>query len=185
MVLLTWLMFLASALVACGALPTFTSTFLPVWMGAGSSAPGGVPLAGPSTLSGSAPPAGSPLASGLESPGDIAALATASGSSGVVSSAGMLGMRRRIFHQWDADGDDRLSLAEYEAGVLGWLKPPPRPSELPGIESQVRARFAKLDVDGDGYLSEAEFRLPIRGGRIVRGSSPPRDDVTWTDFRST
>ena len=130
-----------------------------------------IPLAG--TLLG--PLSSSPSAStgtALSSVADSGA-APSVGPIFVAEGGGMLGMRLRVFHRWDTDGDDRLSFDEYRAGVLSMLKPPPTAAESPGIEAQIRSRFDKLDTDGDGYLSESEFRLPIRGGRIIRSTPAP------------
>ncbi len=134
-----------------------------------------IPLA--SSLLGAPPaprPASVPASDGLaQSAVPTVPDALSSGPLYLAEGGAMHGMRLRVFHRWDTDGDDRLSFDEYRAGVLSMLKPPPTQVEMPGIEAQIRARFAKLDTDGDGYLSESEFRLPIRGGRILRSTPSP------------
>jgi N-acetylgalactosamine-6-sulfatase len=51
--------------------------------------------------------------------------------------------RPKIFGQWDADKDGRLSFEEYKAGF--------------GRKDDAGQRFKKFDTDGDGVLSGEEF----------------------------
>ncbi|WP_208297533.1 EF-hand domain-containing protein [Actinophytocola oryzae] len=52
-----------------------------------------------------------------------------------------------MFAAIDADGDGRISAAEYRELIETWN----------GVPTDTDEVFAELDLDGDGYLSEAEF----------------------------
>jgi Ca2+-binding EF-hand superfamily protein len=52
-----------------------------------------------------------------------------------------------LFDAVDADGDQRISAAEYRELIETWT----------GVPTDTDAIFALLDLDGDGYLSVEEF----------------------------
>jgi len=52
-----------------------------------------------------------------------------------------------LFQAIDADGDGRISAAEYRELIETWN----------GVETDTDEVFALLDLDGDGHLSEDEF----------------------------
>ena len=63
--------------------------------------------------------------------------------SGAKDSAVTPEVRAKAFNRWDADKDDVLTLAEYQAGLKG--------------QDNLEARFKNFDKNGDGKLTREEF----------------------------
>jgi Ca2+-binding EF-hand superfamily protein len=53
-----------------------------------------------------------------------------------------------MFDAIDENGDDRIALEEHKQVVYAWK----------GSDDGVEEVFPKLDLNGDGHLSHAEFR---------------------------
>lgn len=57
------------------------------------------------------------------------------------------GTAEAMFEAVDADGDGRISPAEYRQMIEAWT----------GLQTDTSGAFALLDLNGDGYLSRSEF----------------------------
>ena len=105
-------------------------------------------------------------------------LSASSGSSILAQAASKGPTKRQIFTAWDTNQDGALSLAEYEAGFLAALQPTPTPEQLPAVKQAIDAEFNRLDRNGDGRLTFAEFHKPnasqlgqITPGDVLSGSA--------------
>ena len=112
--------------------------------------------------------------------GGLAALMLASAGTAVAQQAPARPMRA------DADGDSRLSQAEFvgqrvqrltaiDADRDGSVSVDERRAAMQArMAGHANARFDRLDADGDGAVSRAEFDAAREGGREARADRGPR-----------
>lgn len=85
-------------------------------------------------------------------------------SSAMTGSVDFAQMQKQLLKRADSDGDNRLSLSEFEAA-----KPKDAPSDAPS-SSEI---FGSLDSDQDGYLTEQELGAGAEKMGPPPGGPPP------------
>lgn len=96
-------------------------------------------------------------------------------------------MLSRRFARLDVDGDGMISRAEFEAGHQGGQcgfhrRGPGREASGEGftreqVEARAAAMFARMDADGDGYVTsdDRRARMEARRGHHRRGPAAPTE----------
>ena len=79
---------------------------------------------------------------------------------------------RRVFDQWDTDGDGSISAAELGAAM--------RSIGLEPTAEEVRERIASVDRSGTGCVEFPEFREMMSGRLAAPAAAPASREVEWT-----
>jgi Ca2+-binding EF-hand superfamily protein len=104
----------------------------------------------------------------------------------VLHSPGVLGLLQNFFHFLDKDGDGRLSLEEFQQGIMVLAQPPKEATQFQftGIASGVglRASTMGLDMVSDGELpssSSSSSSSSVGVASVTAPNLPAASDAKW------